>query len=298
MAEEQVLIVDDSTELTNLLENILPFGGYQAISATTGEEGLRLVRELGPDLILVDLELPDITGLRFLEAMNQEGLTTPTVMMTGYGSEGVAARALRLGASGYLIKPFTTEEVLSSVEKALTVSRLHREKAHLASVLDTYSRHFRTISAIGQALIDGLDREQFLQRIVDAGLFITRSERCLLALVDQDPNQLKLVAARGKEVRDGLLFFRLAGDARLQAALAEGASVRLHTSSEPPIALQTGEVARAVLQVPLRTKERLIGLLSVDRQSSGVAFGKHDEQMLGILADYAVIAMEHMPETR
>jgi len=291
MAEETVLIVDDSIELTHLLENILPYGGFQAVSATTGEEGLRLVLDLVPDLILVDLELPDITGLRFLEALNQQQVAIPTIMMTGYGSEGVAARALRLGASGYLIKPFTTEEVLGSVEKALTVSRLRREKAQLASVLDLYSRHLRTISAIGRAMADGLDQEQFFQRIVEAALFVTRAERCLLSLADRDPGRFTVVAARGKVILPGQIFLRQAGDTRLQTALAEGASARLHTSSEP-IALQTGEAVRAVLQVPVKAKERVIGLLSADRQSSDVPFGKHDEQMLAILADYAAIAVE------
>jgi two-component system NtrC family sensor kinase len=290
--DEKVLIVDDSLELVHLLENILPYGGYQAISATTGEEGLRLALELVPDLILVDLELPDITGLRFLEALDQHKVTIPTIMMTGYGSEGVAARALRLGASGYLIKPFTTEEVLSSAEKALTVSRLRRDKAHLAVVVDVYSRHLRTISAIGRAMIDGLDQEQFFQRIVEAALFVTRAERCLLTLVEQESDRLRLVAARGRMVSPGLIFRHQAGDARLRAVLAEGTSVRLHTCSDPPIALQTGEAVRAVLQVPLKTKERAIGLLSADRQSSDVPFGKHDEQMLAILADYVVIAVE------
>ncbi len=297
MAEEKILIVDDSIELIQLLENILPYGGYRAFSATTGEEGLRLVLELVPDLVLVDLELPDITGLRFLEALNQQKPTMPTIMMTGYGSEGVAARALRLGASGYLIKPFTTEEVLSSVEKALTVSRLRREKAQATAMVDVYSRHLRAISAIGRAMVDGLDQQQFFQRIVDAAVFITRAERCLLSLVGQDPNQFKPVATRGKEVPPGLLFFRQEGDRRLQTALAEGASVRLHASSDAPIALQTGETVRAVLQVPLKTKERVIGLLSVDRQGSGVPFGKHDEQMLAILADLAVISVEQTART-
>ncbi len=292
MAQEKILIVDDSTELTSLLENILPYGGYQTISALTGEEGLGMVLDSNPDVILVDLELPDITGLRFLETLSQRGLTTPTIMMTGYGSEGVAARALRLGASGYLIKPFTTEEVLGSVEKALSVSRLRREKAQLASMLDMYSRHIRTISAIGQALIADLELDRFFQRIVDAGLFITRAERCLLSLQDRNPDQLQLVAARGKQVRTNLLYPRKAGDARLYTVLAEGIGVRLHTTSAPPIALQTGEPVLAVLQVPLKTRERVIGLLSVDRQSIGVPFGTHDEQMLAILADYAVIGLE------
>lgn len=297
MAEEKILIVDDSIELIHLLENILPYGGYRAFSATTGEEGLRLALELVPDLILVDLELPDITGLRFLETLNQQKLAIPTIMMTGYGSEGVAARALRLGASGYLIKPFTTEEVLSSVEKALIVSRLRREKAQAAAVVDAYSRHLRTLAAIGRAMIDGLDREQFFQRIVEAAVFVTRAERCLLSLAGQDAKQFKPVAVRGKSAPPGLPFYRQAGDVRLQTALAEGASVRLQAEPDAPIALQTGEAVRAVLQVPLRTKDGVIGVLSVDRQSSGIPFGKHDEQMLAILADYAVIAVEQMAGT-
>ncbi len=292
MARATALIIDDSTELRSLLESILPYSGYRTMSASTGEEGLNLALRLKPDVILVDLELPDTTGLQVLKELKQHQLSIPTIMITGYGSEGIAARALQLGALGYLIKPFTTEEVLSSLERALTVKRLRREKEQLTNLLDTYARHFQTLRAIGRVVNDGLDLDQFYQRIVEAGLYVTRAERCLLALSDQARKQLHVVATHGRPCQTEHPLPSSAGDARLQTILERGISVRLHTSPGSTIILQTGDAVGAVLQVPLKTQERVLGLLSVDRQDRGIPFGKHDEQMLAILADYVVIALE------
>jgi two-component system NtrC family sensor kinase len=292
MAQATALIIDDSTELRSLLESILPYSGYRTISASTGKEGLNLALKVNPDVILVDLELPDMTGLQVLTELKQHRRSIPTIMITGYGSEGVAARALQLGALGYLVKPFTTEEVLSSLERALTVRRWRREKEQLTNLLDTYALHFRTLSAIGRAMIDGLDLNQFYQRIVEAGLYVTRAERCLLALSDRDLKQLHVVAARGRPCDTEHPFPSSAGDTRLQTILERGNSVRLHTSPDSTILLQTGDAVSAVLQIPLKTRDQIVGLLSVDRQDRGIPFGKHDEQMLAILADYVVIALE------
>jgi DNA-binding response OmpR family regulator len=291
MSEPTVLIIDDRTELRDLLESILPYSGYRTIGASTGQEGLDLLLELKPDVVLLDLELPDTSGLKVLEELNRQELDIPTIMITGYGSEGVAARALRLGAQSYLVKPFTTEEVLSSVDRALTVRHLRHEKAQLAALLEAYTRHFRTISAVGRALIDGLDPDQYFQRIVEAGLYVTRAESCLLSLLEPDRSQLRVIAARGRASLAGLSVPSQAGDHRLRRVLRDGASVRIDASPDVPIVLQTGDTVRAVLQVPLRARDCIIGLLSVDRQGTGVPFGKHDQLMLGLLADYAVIAM-------
>lgn len=292
MARATALIIDDSSELRSLLESILPYSGYRTVSASTGEEGLNLALQLKPDVILVDLELPDTTGLQVLTELNQHQLSIPTIMITGYGSEGVAARALQLGALGYLIKPFTTEEVLASLERALTIKHLRREKEQLINLLDTYARHFQALSAISRIMIDGLDPDLFYQRIVQVGLYVTRAERCLLALSDQAGKQLQVVAAHGRPCQTEHPLPSSAGDARLQTILEKGISLRLHASPDSTIILQTGDAVRAVLQVPLKTQERVLGLLSVDRQDRDIPFGKHDEQMLAILADYVVIALD------
>jgi two-component system NtrC family sensor kinase len=292
MSKERILIIDDSTELRSLLESILPYSGYETIGATTGQEGLKLALELRPDAILVDLELPDTSGLQVLEALHQHKVIIPTIMMTGYGSEGVAARALRLGALGYLIKPFTTEEVLLSIERALTVRRLTRENAHLTTRLETYARHFRMLHAIGRAMITSPDLDQFFRQLAEAGLYATRAERCLLLLLDARPDQLRVAAAIGKSCPAGRHIPTQACDEHLRPVLKDGTSVRLHAPQESVIGLQSGDAVKAVLQVPLRTGGRTVGLLSVDRQDTNTPFGRHDEQILTLLADYAVIALE------
>jgi two-component system NtrC family sensor kinase len=291
MTGEKVLIIDDSSELRSLLESILPYGGYEATSASSGHEGLELISEVKPDVILIDLELPDTNGLQVLEELNRQGLSIPTVMMTGYGSEGIAARALRLGVQGYLIKPFTTEEVLSAIEKALSTGRLLREKEQLAALLDRYARHFKTLSGISRSMVMGLDLELFLQRIVEAGLFVTQGEKSALLLRDEELDQLQLVASQGQGSHCGGGFSSEAGDQRLSATLQQGAIVRIHAPPGATIELQTGESVKAIVQVPLKLQDQTIGLLSVVRQTRNTPFGKHDEQMLSLLADYAAMVL-------
>jgi two-component system NtrC family sensor kinase len=292
MPEAKILIIDDSTELRSLLESILPYSGYQTISATTGQEGLDFAEKLRPDLILLDLELPDTTGLEVLESLGRQAHSIPTIMMTGYGSEGVAADALRLGAQGYLVKPFTTEEVLSGIERALTVGRLHRERAHRSALLETYSRHLQVIQAIGRAMITDHDLDRFFHRIVEAGVYATRAEACFLSLVDATPEQQRIVAAHGNQEYIGHRFPLQAGDERLWAVIQEGIRLRIHASSKSPIVIQTGKAVEALLQVPLKDPQGIKGVLSVDRQSTGIPFSKQDEQVLAILADYVIIALD------
>ncbi|MFN2291499.1 MAG: response regulator [Anaerolineae bacterium] len=291
MAGERILVIDDSSELRSLLETILPFGGYRTASAGTAQEGLEKVSQLRPDLILVDLELPDTNGLKVLEELKQRQLAIPTVMMTGYGSEGVASRALHAGALGYLVKPFTTEEVLSSVEKALSVGHLHHENARLAFLVETYTRHFRAISAIGRALASGIELGAFLQRVVEAGLYVTKGDGASLLLREGSSGELRMAAARGAGSTIDAPVASEQGDPRLRAVLEEGTAVRLRAAPGGTICLQTGVQVKAVLQVPLKAEGRVAGLLSVSRQEAEVPFGSHDAELLAILADYAVLAV-------
>jgi DNA-binding response OmpR family regulator len=292
MAGEKVLIIDDSDALRSLLESILPYAGYGVVSACTGQQGLDLVAEAMPDVILTDLELPDTSGLKVLEELNARGITIPTIMMTGYGSEGIAARALQLGVRDYLIKPFTTEEVLSSIERALGESRLKRENERLSLLVDRYRRHLRLVAAIGRAAASGFDLEQFLQRVVEAGRFAVDAEGALLLLWEQESNCLHVAAVHGRAGHADERFPSDAGHECLQAVLKEDVAVRIHAATNPAIQLQTGDMVSAVLQVPLKAQGQVCGLLSVDRRTRCVAFDKQDELLLSILTDLAGLALE------
>jgi two-component system NtrC family sensor kinase len=296
MAGERVLIIDDSDALRSLLESILPYAGYEVVSASTGRQGLKLVSETEPDVVLTDLELPDTSGLKVLEELNERGITIPTIMMTGYGSEGIAARALKLGVRDYLIKPFTTEEVLSSIERALSESRLKRENERLTLLADSHRRHIRLISAIGRAAASGLALDQFLQRIVEAGRFATDAEVAQLLLLDRGSGQFRLAAAHGQSDGPADWFASQAGDECLQSVLNKDSAVRFHAAANASIQIQTGDAVRSVLQVPLIVEGMVCGLLSVDRRVSSAAFDKYDELLLWVLADYASMALERANE--
>jgi two-component system NtrC family sensor kinase len=292
MTGEVVLIIDDSDALRSLLETVLPYGGYRTICAGTGEDGLRLVLETQPDVILTDLELPDISGLKLLEELNGQGISIPTVMMTAYGSEGVAAQALKLGVRDYLIKPFTTEEVLSAIDRALKERRLQGEKESLAGMLRKYSLHFRLLATISRYVTSGPSRQEILQRIVEAGQFVTEADAAQLLLLNQTASQFRVVAAQGQADCVDKTFSVLAGDECLHAVVKEKVPVRLHSPPESTFELQTGERVKVVLQVPLKGSDRILGLLSVHRWSANRPFDEHDEQMMIILADYVVSALD------
>jgi len=292
MARERVLIVDDSAEIRALLESVLSYAGYEPFSAGTGQEGLGLAFHAQPDVLLVDLELPDIGGFKLLEQLNGANISIPTVIMTGYGSEGVAARALRLGAIGYLIKPFTTEEVLATVEKALTVGRLARDRASLSALVDRHARQVRILSVLGQAAANGTDCGLLLQRIVEAAPYVTRAERSWICLRQGQTDRFRVAAQYGKAGCKSLEFSGTAGAESLAPVLAQGAIVRARADPGTAIRLQTEDEVMALLQVPFGLPEATVGLLSVDRQASDIPFDEQDEQLLLILASYALLALE------
>ena len=129
MARERVLIIDDSADIRSFLQDmVLGPRGYVVTVATDGQSGLELALAQKPDLILLDVNMPRMTGLEVLEALREHDFSAPVILMTFYGSENIAVQAFRLGVRDYVRKPFEVEEVLAAIDRALTESRLRRER--------------------------------------------------------------------------------------------------------------------------------------------------------------------------
>ena len=291
MSGETILIIDDSAELRTTIEAVLRFGGYRPFCASNGQDGLGLAAEVQPDVILIDLELPDTTGLKVLEQLNEQGVKIPTIMMTGYGSEGTAARALRLGVRDYLVKPFTTDEVLSSIERALEQVRVRSERDRLAGLLQRCGIGLDLFDQVGRSIIAGQHDDHLLQQIIEAGISATEAEVGFLMLLDESQDRLQLAAAGGQPPDVPQYLPAQSGDQRLRRVLQDGAAVRLYSAAGCDLEIQTGCVTRAVLQVPLSGRDRILGLVTVDRRAKDEPFDEHDERVLGLLAHYVVIAL-------
>jgi two-component system phosphate regulon sensor histidine kinase PhoR len=146
MAGERVLVVDDSLVYRDLLVNhVLTPGGYEPLTANDGETGLCVAQEEEPDLIIMDMQMPGMTGIQVLEALHGAGSEIPIIMMTLHGSEDLAVRAFRLGVKDYVIKPFDIEEMLTAIDNALTEVRLRRERDTLTRTLEAERRQLEAV---------------------------------------------------------------------------------------------------------------------------------------------------------
>ena len=114
-----ILIVDDEPEMVRGLEDNLRFDGYQTLSTGNGKDGLALALKEAPDLILLDVMMPQMSGWDLLRALRQKGLDVPVIMLTARGEEVDRVLGLELGADDYVTKPFSLRELLARVRAVL-----------------------------------------------------------------------------------------------------------------------------------------------------------------------------------
>jgi len=127
---ETILIVDDQETTRHFLSKALTEEGYLVVSGETGEAGLRLAADEQPDLVLLDLKLPDTTGLDVLERMRKDGNGACVIIMTAYGDVEAAVAAMRLGACDFIVKPVNLEQVALLVKREMERHSLERELLH------------------------------------------------------------------------------------------------------------------------------------------------------------------------
>lgn len=115
----RILIVEDNKDLAFGLHSNLEIEGYEVTTATTGMEGVRQARSFLPDLVILDLMLPEMDGFEVLKAIRKHNTTTSVLILTARGEEVDKVRGLRLGADDYVTKPFGLMELLARVEALL-----------------------------------------------------------------------------------------------------------------------------------------------------------------------------------
>ncbi len=149
--KERILVIDDEANIAWLFREV--FGNsYEVISAETGEEGLKMANTLDLHLIMLDLRLPDISGLEVLEQLNSHGYNGRVIIMTAYGEVKTAVRAMKSGAHDYITKPFDIDELKLLVEGALNYSRLASEVTRLRRELED-KFHLRNIVTVSPKML-------------------------------------------------------------------------------------------------------------------------------------------------
>jgi two-component system, NtrC family, response regulator AtoC len=161
VAKHKILVIDDEHLIRWSLEQSLRKQGNEVQTAASGEEGLRMVREDSPDLVLLDVQLPGIDGIEVLKKIKEFDEEIIVIMLTALGVLETAVKAMRLGAYDYINKPFNLDELAIVIRKALEAGALRREVAHLRSQqsgkygienIIGESRHMKTMLAMVQKI--------------------------------------------------------------------------------------------------------------------------------------------------
>jgi DNA-binding NtrC family response regulator len=128
-----VLVIEDDPDGLQSVCEAIEDAGYAVITASTGREGLAAAKSEPVDVVLSDLILPDMDGLKVLEGVRACKGTLPVLIMTAYGSVDTAVRAIKAGAYDYLVKPLDLEDVQAKLGRAIEASRLRSQVAQLCS---------------------------------------------------------------------------------------------------------------------------------------------------------------------
>jgi two-component system response regulator HydG len=127
----RILLIDDEKSMIETLSVLLKREGFDVLAALSGSEGIERFAESKPDLVLTDVRMPKVSGVDVLEAIRERDPTTPVVLMTAQASLQSAIQAVNLGATHYVQKPFSNEELVAILRRSLDIGRVERENVQL-----------------------------------------------------------------------------------------------------------------------------------------------------------------------
>jgi two-component system NtrC family sensor kinase len=296
--KDSILVIDpDPTARSLLSEGVLEGSGlFTAMMAADGAEGMSMVDSHAPDLIIMELDMPGLSGKDLMVALNSQGYTTPVIVTTYEGGEALAVEAFRLGAKDFLTKPYREAEVISAVERALNEVHWQRERdqmtenLHIANqALEQRLIEERTLFAIGKSVTSMTDLEKLFNLIVEAAAYLTRAQMSGAFLRDDKSSALILHA--GKNLPAHLAQ-------QIGQPITDNLAALIMTSGEPLLASGDGlkrfsppHDAHSVIYVPLVVAEQAVGILWVGNQNVQAEFVEHQRDLLSALADYAAIAV-------
>ncbi|MFN8612240.1 MAG: response regulator [Vulcanimicrobiota bacterium] len=211
-----LLIIDDDVDMLTSLREVLAQAGYSVTGAASGQEALTLVEEARPDLVISDVRMAGMDGIQTIERLVEDRPSLKSIVITGYAAQDVPGRAMDVATSDYLCKPFTADQLLQSVERALQQplrknltsypAEMRESMASVVALEETRARAFRNFylgvrsshlgAAAGLAIYDQLemvesrhqDSEKNLRLRLDAtelqDSFSTVSEHCKSAGAD------------------------------------------------------------------------------------------------------------------
>jgi len=152
-----VLVADDDPSILEILKLGFRTKGYEVITASDGKSAIQAIEQNRPDLLVLDIEMPHLTGIEVLRHLRKDWPALPVVIMTAHGTISLAVEAMKEGATEFITKPFEMEQLLLVIQKALEREGLRREVEVLRNEVDS---RYETISSVNTEMLRVLTTAQ------------------------------------------------------------------------------------------------------------------------------------------
>jgi len=298
MADNQriLLIFNDPTSSELVERSVLRPEGYKVFTATDAAEAREMVEKQRPHLVVLGEALKSKDALALASKINREHPNVPILWLTGEDSPELINQALRSGIVELLPPPLRTEQVLAAVRRGMERYERWQEWAKTESrrytgpLLEQLGELER-IAEVGRSVTADLHLDGVLTAVVEAAVDLTAAEEGSLLLLDEAEGELYMRAARNF-AEDFVRTFRLpAEDSIAGEVLRSGEPTQLY--AEDPQKIKTAYLVHSLIYVPLKVKDRVIGVLGVDNRQTDKPFQDKHVTLLSALADYAAVAIEN-----
>jgi putative nucleotidyltransferase with HDIG domain len=288
MAGEKILVVDDEDMIRDLCYHILSAEGYQVATVSNGSAALEELARVPADLMITDIKMPGMDGLELFERVKELNQDLVTIFITGHGTLDTAIESLMRGVDGFVLKPFTQEELLGAVGRAINRSRLKKENIRLKALIPLFE--------ISKLLVTEIDLAHLFKIITEVLVQEFAVDRVSLMLMDEASGTLLIRASHGLQTDLALKARRKMGEGVAGLVLKYRKpliiSAGKHADQEVMDAINLEDMPASSMSVPLIGKNKLFGVLNVSK-FSGPPFTTSDLQVVLILSSQVVTAMEN-----
>jgi len=295
-SRERILLVENDPEISDLIaRQTLQTLGYQLQISRSASQAIQIATRFSPDIIITNLNLPDLSGKDLLVGLNSQGVVAPVIVIAQKGMEEDLVQAFRLGATDYLLWPMREPEVVAAVERVLKQVRSRRERETLGRQLKQTNdelqqrvRELTTIFAIGKAVTSITNQRELFDKVVEGAVYVAEADSGWLLLREEHNKVFRLAAQRNLPRSMASKINQPWDDGISSLAALSGETLSI--SGEPLTRFKISQIGQSALVVPVKLRKEVVGLLVVVRKVS-TPFSPSNRTLLEAVADYASISL-------
>ena len=292
IVQKIIIFAQDPNLVQQLETTIRSQRNYSVVSTTQADIFGQLIEQTAFKIGVIDAEL--------LGHLNAETVSLPIIVLCHKDQMSIAVEMLSFNLKGYLVYPFEMEKVMAILDQLIETTWTEEKYTTMVNELTEFNtsledriKEVTVLQGIGRSVNMTLDLDAVLNRVVEAATFITKAEEGYLMLVEPETGELYLRAAKDMGDRRSRVMRLQINDSVAGSVVQTGQPVTLSGNADKLFKVKTGYVVHSLINVPLKIRDRVIGVLGVDNPTSEKAFSLDDLRNLMALAENAAAAIEN-----